>query len=246
VSRPDEAFETAQAVAVVHEALAVLRARDRAIIEARFGFDGPKRTLAALAKEHGGQRERIRQIEARALRKLAASPERRRALYAALGILGGHPRPTETPGNWRYQRLAMEAYERQERERLAQIKQRRLERMLELDAERARMGDDPSYQDFKAYLARWEAVSWTSDTETNAFVNASDLQLERRRDGLTMAGQAFLASRLTPARRDAVRADHGLPPYRNQIVAPYHPRDWRGLFVSCNNVSTFQLNNASV
>ncbi|MCP1971750.1 sigma factor-like helix-turn-helix DNA-binding protein [Bradyrhizobium elkanii] len=48
------------------EALNTLPARQRAIVEARLLADEPK-TLDELAREHGVSRERIRQIEARAV-----------------------------------------------------------------------------------------------------------------------------------------------------------------------------------
>lgn len=45
--------------------------RERQIIEARFGlFDGVKKTLQRIGDELGVSRERVRQIEKRALRKL--------------------------------------------------------------------------------------------------------------------------------------------------------------------------------
>ena len=69
-----------------------LSARELAIIEARFGFDGDKRTLEALAKEYNVSRSRIGEIERKALKKLHRSDHRRR-LYDALEVLGGGPRP---------------------------------------------------------------------------------------------------------------------------------------------------------
>ena len=53
------------------EALNTLTPREKLVIELRFGFaDGETRTLEEIAKELGVNRERIRQIEAKALRKL--------------------------------------------------------------------------------------------------------------------------------------------------------------------------------
>ena len=45
--------------------------RERRVVELRYGLDGGEaRTLEAVADEFGLSRERIRQIEAKALRKL--------------------------------------------------------------------------------------------------------------------------------------------------------------------------------
>ena len=56
------------------EVLSVLRtlaARERRVVELRFGLtDGQPRTLEEVGREFGITRERIRQIEAKALRKL--------------------------------------------------------------------------------------------------------------------------------------------------------------------------------
>jgi len=57
----------------VNEALAVLPYRERKVIELRFGLKGEHpRTLEEVAKRFGVTRERIRQIEAKALAKLQA------------------------------------------------------------------------------------------------------------------------------------------------------------------------------
>jgi RNA polymerase sigma factor (sigma-70 family) len=47
-----------------------LDGRERMIVRARFGLDGPKRTLRELALALGVSSERVRQIEGRALDKL--------------------------------------------------------------------------------------------------------------------------------------------------------------------------------
>ena len=48
-------------------------AKERAIIELRFGLTGKKMNLTALGKEYNVSRERIRQLEVRALKKLRLS-----------------------------------------------------------------------------------------------------------------------------------------------------------------------------
>jgi RNA polymerase sigma factor (sigma-70 family) len=47
-----------------------LREREKRIIMSRFGIDGEEKNLEQVAKDEGVTRERIRQIEAKALRKL--------------------------------------------------------------------------------------------------------------------------------------------------------------------------------
>jgi len=62
----------------LREILAVLPPNERAIIEQRFGLDGQTpRTLEAIGQQLGVTRERVRQIEAAALRKLRARFEAR-------------------------------------------------------------------------------------------------------------------------------------------------------------------------
>jgi RNA polymerase primary sigma factor len=62
------------------EVLGTLNPRERKVLELRFGLkDGRSRTLEEVGKEFGVTRERIRQIEAKALRKLR-HPSRSRRL----------------------------------------------------------------------------------------------------------------------------------------------------------------------
>jgi len=64
----------------VEDVLASLTLRERKVLQLRFGLeDGRTRTLAEVGKEFGVTRERIRQIEAKALRKLR-HPSRSRKL----------------------------------------------------------------------------------------------------------------------------------------------------------------------
>jgi RNA polymerase primary sigma factor len=74
--RPEEAAEDALRARAVREALAQLPERERRIVELRFGLDGEPRSLEAIGAELGLTRERIRQLE-------------RRALEALEGTLGG-------------------------------------------------------------------------------------------------------------------------------------------------------------
>ena len=69
--------------ALIKEAFNILSAREKAILSSRFGLenDTPK-TLEEIGREFGLTRERIRQIEAQALRKLRAAIGRRDNLVA--------------------------------------------------------------------------------------------------------------------------------------------------------------------
>ena len=64
----------------VEEVLNTLTDRERRVLELRFGLlDGRSRTLEEVGRDFGVTRERIRQIEAKALRKLR-HPSRSRKL----------------------------------------------------------------------------------------------------------------------------------------------------------------------
>ena len=66
----------------VEDVLDSLTGRERRVLQLRFGLeDGRSRTLEEVGREFGVTRERIRQIEAKALRKLR-HPSRARLLKA--------------------------------------------------------------------------------------------------------------------------------------------------------------------
>ena len=67
-SRPEVLAEWLESVAVGH---ASHHPRDRAILAARLGIQGPPGTLEDVGARHGLTRERVRQIEERALGTLA-------------------------------------------------------------------------------------------------------------------------------------------------------------------------------
>jgi RNA polymerase primary sigma factor len=70
-SSPAEALDAANLMEKIREAVATLSTREQRIIRLRFGLDGEdEHTLQAVGEEHGISRERVRQIEARALKKL--------------------------------------------------------------------------------------------------------------------------------------------------------------------------------
>ncbi len=69
VDPAEEADETLRRLEV-RRALEGLQEPDRRVLELRFGFDGEQWTLEAIGKELGLTRERVRQIETRALTRL--------------------------------------------------------------------------------------------------------------------------------------------------------------------------------
>ena len=83
---PFEAAATALLPREVERILSVLDERERTILRLRFGLDGQERSLEEIAEHFGLTRERIRQLEARALSKLRhpASDVGARALLEAV------------------------------------------------------------------------------------------------------------------------------------------------------------------
>ena len=59
----------------VRTAVGRLPERERRLLELRFGFDGEPTSLEAIGKELGLTRERVRQLEAQALSRLAVQLE---------------------------------------------------------------------------------------------------------------------------------------------------------------------------
>jgi RNA polymerase primary sigma factor len=76
---PHAVAEAAALRECIVEALAELTPREERILRMRFGIGGAtEHTLAEISKTFGVTRERIRQIEAKALQKLRESPEARK------------------------------------------------------------------------------------------------------------------------------------------------------------------------
>jgi RNA polymerase primary sigma factor len=66
----EEVYFHASMINEVHALLYLLEPREAAILRARFGFDGPPKSMATIGRELGLSRERVRQIESRARSKL--------------------------------------------------------------------------------------------------------------------------------------------------------------------------------
>lgn len=81
----EETFARRQLRESVHDVMeAQLSAREQQILHLRFGLDGgPSRTLAQVAERVGVTRERVRQIETRALRRLRRASVRHKDLREA-------------------------------------------------------------------------------------------------------------------------------------------------------------------
>ena len=73
---PDEQIERSLRSQALHQALAALRERERQVLVLRYGLDDDEpKTLEEIGHRLGLTRERIRQIEVEALRRLASLPE---------------------------------------------------------------------------------------------------------------------------------------------------------------------------
>lgn len=68
--RPDEALETKERDAIVNDVVDTLTPREARILRMRFGLGCPEHSLEEVAVKFDVTRERIRQIEAKAMRKL--------------------------------------------------------------------------------------------------------------------------------------------------------------------------------
>ncbi len=68
----EEIYLHASLISEVHDLLNQLEEREAMILRARFGFDDAPKSLAAIGRELGLSRERVRQIESRARSKLRA------------------------------------------------------------------------------------------------------------------------------------------------------------------------------
>lgn len=73
---PDDVIEREDCREALMKALTTLTPREEEIIKRRFGIDGEEETLDKIAQDYSLSTERIRQIEAKALRKLQ-NPKRK-------------------------------------------------------------------------------------------------------------------------------------------------------------------------
>lgn len=74
---PEDSYNLKEIIASLPDVLSTLAPREQTVLRLRFGFDGEQLTLRETGKRLGITQERIRQIEAKALRKLR-HPRRRR------------------------------------------------------------------------------------------------------------------------------------------------------------------------
>jgi RNA polymerase primary sigma factor len=70
--------------AEIKQALSILNDRERRVIEAFFGIDGPEMTLEEIGEKYGLTRERVRQIKEKAIRRLRETTKNK-VLKAYLG-----------------------------------------------------------------------------------------------------------------------------------------------------------------
>jgi RNA polymerase sigma factor (sigma-70 family) len=86
---PAVLLEQREAIHAVDDLLDALPSRDAEILRLRFGIDGIPMTLDEVAKTKSCTRERIRQIEAKALARLRKPAFRPDSLAKSFGIHGG-------------------------------------------------------------------------------------------------------------------------------------------------------------
>jgi RNA polymerase primary sigma factor len=75
---PGEALEHDELVQAIQLAISALSARERAVIRLRYGFEGEPYTLEEVGALFGVSRERVKQIEGKALRRLRHPAVRRK------------------------------------------------------------------------------------------------------------------------------------------------------------------------
>lgn len=79
---PEEVFNKKELRKKIRDSLSALKPREKRIIELRFGLrDGKTSTLEAIGQEFGISRERVRQIEAKALKQLRDPSKELRDFY---------------------------------------------------------------------------------------------------------------------------------------------------------------------
>ena len=113
---------------LIEETLSTLNERERQVLGLRFGFtetDGQSRTLEAVGKELGKSRERARQIEAKALRKLRHPSRSRGLAFHSLQVhmakkvfqrCSEHPDPPALLDLWGYDRAVYREIEHRDRQ----------------------------------------------------------------------------------------------------------------------------------
>jgi len=125
----DAISETSEALhLLIEETLSTLNERERQVLGLRFGFteaDGRGRTLEAVGKELGKSRERARQIEAKALRKLRHPSRSRGLAFHSLQVhmakkvfqrCSEHPDPPALLELWGYDRAVYREIEHRDRQ----------------------------------------------------------------------------------------------------------------------------------
>lgn len=90
IDSPDSHVSTENLITELEKVLATLRPRERDVLKLRFGLnDGNKRTLEEIGQLFGVSRERVRQIETRALNKLRKMCRSNRSIRSLQNYLGG-------------------------------------------------------------------------------------------------------------------------------------------------------------